>query len=97
MSISDNKIERDKSHIEMSAMVINFNDLLSLACLYGVNKLEFYKLSNDISEIYIRNLLDMGVFLDKYEPGGELGSSSADVLKPTMTFSYDDFSEKALR
>lgn len=64
MSISDNKIERDKSHIEMSAMVINFNDFLSLACLYGVNKLEFYKLSNDISEIYVRNLLDMGVFLE---------------------------------
>lgn len=37
-----------------------------------------------------------GCFLDKYEPGGELQGSSAELLKPTITFSYDDFTERSL-
>lgn len=38
----------------------------------------------------------IGCFLDSYDPGGELQGSSADLLKPTLTFSYDDFIEKSL-
>lgn len=34
-----------------------------------------------------------GCFIESYEPGGDLGSGTAEVLKPTITFSYDDFSE----
>ncbi|MGP1493864.1 MAG: hypothetical protein ACTTIS_00740 [Streptobacillus sp.] len=59
---------------------------------FGVRLVRMDREHNEIYEYTF-----MGVFLDKYEPGGELGSSGADVLKPTMTFSYDDFSEKALR
>ncbi|WBU87746.1 hypothetical protein [Escherichia phage EP_H11] len=37
-----------------------------------------------------------GVFLEDYDAGGQLGSTSADVLKPVLTLSYDDFKEGAL-
>lgn len=52
------------------------------------------RLDRTHKEIYEYNFI--GCFLDSYDPGGELQGSSADMLKPTLTFSYDDFTEKSL-
>lgn len=37
-----------------------------------------------------------GVFLEDADPGGQLGAAAADVVKPTLTLSYDYFIDKAL-
>lgn len=37
-----------------------------------------------------------GAFLEDYDTGGQLGAASADVVKPSLTLSYDYFEEKAL-
>ena len=38
-----------------------------------------------------------GVFLEDYDPGGQLQGSSAEALKPTITLSYDKFTDAVLR
>lgn len=37
-----------------------------------------------------------GAFLESYEPGGQLEGGDASILKPTMTLSFDSFTQKAL-
>lgn len=44
---------------------------------------------NDRADNAIYSYLLYGVFLEDYDPGGQLQSSSADVVKPTLTLSYD--------
>jgi hypothetical protein len=39
----------------------------------------------------------IGAFLEDYDPGGQLQGQSADLLKPTITVSYDYFKDAPLR
>nr|DAK28359.1 MAG TPA: Baseplate wedge protein [Bacteriophage sp.]DAT04524.1 MAG TPA: Baseplate wedge protein [Bacteriophage sp.]DAT11776.1 MAG TPA: Baseplate wedge protein [Herelleviridae sp.] len=52
------------------------------------------RLSRQNKPIWEYNLL--GVFIESYDPGGQLQGAQADILKPSMTLSYDSFTEKAL-
>lgn len=38
----------------------------------------------------------VGCFMETADPGGELNGGNAEALRPTATFSYDNFYEKAL-
>jgi len=37
----------------------------------------------------------IGVYLEDYDPGGQMQAQSADIIKPTLTLSYDYFIEKS--
>lgn len=52
------------------------------------------RLNRQNREIY--EYVIYGVYLEDSDPGGQLGNASADLIRPTLTLSYDYFDERQL-
>lgn len=57
-------------------------------------EIQIVRLNRQDEPIYEYNLL--GAYLSSYETGADLQGSSADIIKPSLTFTFDDFTEKAI-
>lgn len=57
-------------------------------------KIRIVRLNRQDEEIYEYELI--GAYLSSYETGADLQGSSADIIKPSLTFTFDDFTEKSL-